>query len=350
MPALAAEFYVGMQAVDEPAASEPRHYLVAIASRGHQHWLTCVQPESGLCLGVQLDTAPLGALLERAASVALDQDFLVMAGGYTEAYAASSGVFALDARDLSCLELAPLKQARVAAAIATDGRRLFVLGGVDHRLGGSGAGALDVEEVLDSVEVHEPDADRWSLTTLPRLPKPIHSCAAAVGGASPDGQPLLIVSGGVSDRLEDDIPLADVWHLRLSAPAVSWTALPALRTARQNHVMLAWAGDLLVFGGQHVSAHGDALVACREVEQLRLSERANAWTPLPAPPEEWGQPTSCGALCGDRFYLCMDAPGGESVLRAFHLPSRQWLEAVCEPVGDACHHLALLRMNLHAST
>ena len=198
-----------------------------------------------------------------------------------------------------------------AAGVVLEERLLVVTGGWDG------------EELLDSVEVYNPDYETWQEATGWRLTTARYQhCAAKVGNtiiiaggyptlrlvqslsldtgewrgwnqltsmrggrvahactvASISGTPSLIISGGQNGGEF----LSSVEALSLGGEdGGTWSALTSLPLARRNHVMTAGAGSLTVAGGDTATYHpqkGFTFLLISQIETLSLEEEERGWT------------------------------------------------------------------------
>jgi non-specific serine/threonine protein kinase len=157
--------------------------------------------------------------------------------------------------------LRPDPIARVQAAGAIGGQRIWIFGGLTgHKVGSTSA--------TNKVEVYDPAIDTWA--TGPDLPVPLHHAMAVsyrgehvvIGGWSPRGSDL---TGATSDRVyvmtEDH-----------------WKELPPLRRPRAAGAAAVVGDRIVVVGGQA----GDKLVTATEVFD---GKRWRDGAPIPTPRE-----------------------------------------------------------------
>jgi hypothetical protein len=163
--------------------------------------------------------------------------------------------------------LAKLRTPRDDFGFASDGRRLFAIGGMTGERGNA----------LSTVEVYDPGANMWGPAT--RLPVAVSSLRAAVLG------PRLFSTGGAID----DAEVAQVWTLDVSTPSAQWVPAAPLAQARLGHGLTAASsvaatparaanGALYAAGGL---ARGEPLASLERYDAQR-----DSWTtlaPLPAP-------------------------------------------------------------------
>jgi DNA-binding CsgD family transcriptional regulator len=149
--------------------------------------------------------------------------------------------------------VAPLPEPRSRLALASDGQRVYAIGG--ETAGG----------VTGEVTIYSPQTNGW----LPGAPKltPVANVVAGVidgriyvaGGSTS--------AGGVTDVLEIYDPAAD-----------SWTTGPVLPRPLAAYALAVWQRKLYVFGGWDGAAYRD--------ETLVFDPAAQAWSeeaPLPGP-------------------------------------------------------------------
>ena len=115
-----------------------------------------------------------------------------------------------------------------------------VLDGKIYTMGGYAEDDDDGDEVLDTVEVYDPQVDSWQFVAS--MPHGLYWHAAA----AIDGK--IYVTGGCGSPL-DSVFVYD-------PQANAWTQLASMSTARRSHVSAVVDGKLYVFGGY---AEGDRL-------------------------------------------------------------------------------------------
>ncbi len=163
---------------------------------------------------------------------------------------------------------APLPQPRSRLALASDGKRLYAMGGET------------VDGVTGDLTVFDPSTNGW--LPLATKPTPVANVAAGflngriyVPGGTSSG-------GGVSDVLEIYDPVTDRWEVG-----------PKLPRPLTAYALVVWSGKLYLFGGwsdQHLRA-----------ETLIFDPAAQTWTEGPSLP---GPRAFLGAaVLKDVFYV-----------------------------------------------
>lgn len=160
----------------------------------------------------------------------------------------------------------------------------------------------------------------------------------------------LYVSGGITDDPNDPIPTSGLFRLRLDkngAANGSWEAVAPMQHRRQQHVMVAYEGRLLVFGGTSVSSADQAFgqpEPCLNNEVF--DPTAGAWSALPETPAHFRRIFNPHVVVDDCLYLCAGEAEAK-YLRCFHLGLGKWLDVEGEDcLGEICTHLAYLEVGL----
>jgi N-acetylneuraminic acid mutarotase len=179
------------------------------------------------------------------------------------------------------------------ALVASDGRRLYVVGGYGNPIGGGGA--------TRSAFVF----DRGAWHTLPRLPEP-----RAAGGAAVLGGKLYVVGGRAASGLARLAFALDLVTRR-------WHAIAA-PTPREHLAVTAAGGKIYAVGGR--KAGYDTNLSTFEV----WSPGAKRWSRLASLPSARGG-TGAAAAAGSIVSVGGEAPTGTiSSVYAYSLATRRW--------------------------
>jgi N-acetylneuraminic acid mutarotase len=201
------------------------------------------------------DAGPaLPLALSDAASVTVGDSIYVLGG--TDGKQERRHVLRLTGRRWTEVPELRLPEPRLNHAAATDGRRIFVIGGL---LKG------DDVSVTDSVWVCDTEAPRGGWTALPPYPGGRHflSSAAWLGG--------LYVIGGARPSSSGVKNLDSVW--RLSPETGEWKALPPVPQPRRAAWADADGSRILLFGGYTDRFRSDVLAYSPSSRQWRTSSQ-----------------------------------------------------------------------------
>ena len=153
---------------------------------------------------------------------------------------------------------APLPAARSRIAVATDGKRLYAIGGET------------ADGVTGEVTVYDPATNGW----LPAATKP--TPVSNVGAGAIDGKIYVpggsTPNGGVTNAFEIYDPAAD-----------TWSTGPVLPRPLAAYALAVWDGKLYLFGGWDGNAY--------RAETLVFDPAAGTWTEGTALP-------SAACICG----------------------------------------------------
>lgn len=189
------------------------------------------------------------------------------------------------------LRRAPMNEPRQEVGVAAVNGKIYVAGG--FRANGTTA---------DSVEVYDPEKDRWDFVA--RLPIPLHHPAAAsvsgklyiIGGTSPSG---------VSDALLEYDPETDQWMTKAPLP-----------TARSAAAAAVIDGKIYVAGGSPAQRGSDFAVYDPETDWWAILP------PMPTPRNH-----HAAAAINGKFYVVGGRPPtvpGLTVLEMYDPQSRKW--------------------------
>lgn len=223
---------------DGPALPAPRHHLVLVAHGGDLYALGGMRDlsfeplESAWVLRAGASSwTPIAPLPEpRAAGTGASlAGHVLYAGGLTRGGRVAADVLRYDPATDRWTRGAPMPTPREHLGGAVFDGELWTIAG---RLG-----TLTTNH--DTVEIYDPEADRWR--TGPSLGLRRGGCAAA---AAPWAG-LVVVAGGE----QPDRALTEVEWIRPGEPGARWTRAPDLGTARHGFALVAAAGRLWAIGG-----------------------------------------------------------------------------------------------------
>ena len=239
-----------------------------------------------------LSAAPAPEARTEVAAAGLGNEVAVV-GGLTAAGDPSARADAYSPRDDRWRRLPDLPLAVHHAMAASDGTRLYVVGGYGGRLGAGKA--------VRSAFVFE--RGRWRM--LPRLPEP-----RAAGGAAIVGRKLYLVGGVGASGLARRAFALDLTTRR-------WSTVPA-PIPREHLAVTAAGGRVYAFGGR--TGGDDTNVATVEV----WSPGAKRWrrvTPLPEPRGGTGAAVAGGSIVS----VGGEAPAGTiASVYAYDLARGRW--------------------------
>ena len=203
-------------------------------------------------------------------------------------------------------------------------KRMYVCGGVFHKLGD----LEDPEKILSSAEMYNPEENAWK--NLASLPQGCYDLAAAVYNNT------LYVCGGVSDHESKPVPLRESFCLTEGGDA--WSSLSPMLTPRQGHSMTPHDGKLIVIGGYTGSEFG-GFKDCFENEVYDIETRQ--WTGITSTPENFGHIFSHVCFCGNKIYfLC--SQDAEAYLCDYDVETGSFGDALL--VGPGFHKVGLLQI------
>eukprot|EP00928_Gymnodinium_smaydae_P057407 TRINITY_DN40657_c0_g1_i1.p1 TRINITY_DN40657_c0_g1~~TRINITY_DN40657_c0_g1_i1.p1 ORF type:complete len:562 (+),score=98.76 TRINITY_DN40657_c0_g1_i1:78-1763(+) len=219
-----------------------------------------------------------------------------------------------DPADGNWSHMKPMTVSRCRFAIASDGKRIFVAGGITDDVDGAGIAVLQKAEVYD-IEQH-----RWS--ELPEMSVGRHSCTGVVA----DG--MFYVIGG--DRsLQSDVPCSFVDAYNIEKE--QWESVNPMSQPRRGCTALAMPGMVFAIGGEQ--SEDNQFVS--EIEVLDLA--AGTWTSL--------APLNCPRICYSAvvFGGKLFAIGGRvekkdlATVEAYDPASKSWTEqaSLSTPRHDA---------------
>ena len=162
----------------------------------------------------------------RAPAVGTDGAALFAFGGTNGGLLGSADSHRYSPGDNAWTDVAPMPTARGFAAYATDGNRVYVIGGRD---------TSSAEDILAANEAYDLSGGGW--TERAPMPTPRNGAVAAVV----DGR--VVVAGGFTGSTVTT--LVEVYHPGDDA----WTSCDPMATARNGGVAAAHGGLMLVFGG-----------------------------------------------------------------------------------------------------
>jgi non-specific serine/threonine protein kinase len=257
--------------------------------------------------------APMPEARSEVAAVALGGRILVV-GGYRGDGTTSPRVDAYVAAKDVWQRLPDLPMAVNHAMAATDGKRLFVLGGYSE-----GRRRLTTAFVLAG--------KRWQ--RLPAMPEPRAAAGAAVVGN------LLFVVGGVAETsLAKRMLVLDLVTRRWSRRAGP--------TAREHLAVVAAAGGVYALGGR--TAGFDTNLGTFEL----YDAKARRWRALPPVPEARGG-TGAAVLGGRIFSVGGEAPQGTiPSVYAYRIASGRWEQLPDLPTPRHGLAVAAVGMRLYA--
>ena len=223
-------------------------------------------------------------------------NFLFSVGGYgVDDYASSGRVFRYDPKLREWEEVASLNQPRASFALCNSNTRIYVCGGVFHKIGD----LEDPEKILSSAEMYNPEENSWK--NLASLPQGCFDLASAFYNN------VIYVSGGISQVPSKPIPIAETFCLTEGND--EWSPLTSMLTPRQGHSMTAHDGKLFVLGGYTGSGNGVGFRDCFDNEVYDIETRQ--WTALLPTPENFGHLFRHVGFYGNKIYLLcnQDADG-----------------------------------------
>lgn len=194
---------------------------------------------------------------------------------------------------------APMPTPRQLLAAASDGKRIYALGGTN--------GTAD----LATVEAYDPAADSW--TTMAALPEPRSDFGVAVADAR-----LVAVGGTAGGR-----PLKNVTALDLTTS--TWSDLPDMGTARHGVAVAAVGKTVYAIGGS--TGAGDSQ-ATSSAEALKLAPRtpqpAARWRSLPDAPT--ARLMMASTVLDDKIWLIGGIREGETLqsVETYDPRTQQW--------------------------
>jgi N-acetylneuraminic acid mutarotase len=153
----------------------------------------------------------------------------------------------------------PTPRARFAAVLGPDGR-IYLLGGVSSTFGG----------VLNTVDVYDPVANKWS--TIPVMPTPRYDFAAVVG---PDGR--IYALGGLNATNGSGLTTVDVYNLKTNR----WSTgtVPDMPTPRAGFAAVVGPDGRIYALGSGIANGRGGVDAVKTVDAYDV--KTNSWSPVP---------------------------------------------------------------------
>lgn len=186
-----------------------------------------------------MPTAVMGA----AAGVINNKVYI--AGGASFSYSVQNKVQIFNPADQSWAAGAPAPQGFFLAASAVYQDKLYVFGGLTSFL----HNVLRPDAISDAVLIYDPAKDSWSRG--PAMPLRLYAPAAV---ADPTGEGI-ILTGGRHGTDEQSMPLANSY--RFNPKDGRWTSLPAMKTGRYVHQMIADQQSVYSLFGQSADGTSD---------------------------------------------------------------------------------------------
>ena len=253
-------------------------------------------------------------------------NFLYSVGGYgLDNYGSSNRVFRYDPKVREWEEVATMNQPRVSFAICSSESRIYVCGGVFHKLGDM----EDPETILTSVEMYNPEENAWK--NLAALPQGCFDLAAAVHNN------VLYVCGGISDNESKPVPIGESFCLNEGSDA--WSTLAPMLTPRQGHSMTPHDGKLIVIGGYMGSEYGEGFKDCFENEAYDIETRQ--WTAIMSTPENFGHIFRHVCFYGNKIYFLCNQEA-DTYLCAYDAETGAFGDALL--IGPGFHKVGLLQI------
>jgi len=170
------------------------------------------------------------------ASVAVIGNILFVAGGYDRHTMCSSPAFyCYNPRNRSWAQLCSMNYPRVSFDVCASEKGIYAVAGIEHIVENN----VDREIILRHTEFYSPEQNQWIM--LPEMPFGCFSSGATFI------KNQLWVSGGISDDVEDTVPVS---YLHSYKPqSKEWCERAAMLNARQGHAMQGHESKIYVFGG-----------------------------------------------------------------------------------------------------
>ena len=234
-----------------------------------------------------IDTSFMDSHFEFAAAAVIG-NFLYVAGGYNRRKMVSSPVlYSYNPRDRSWCMLSSMLRPRVSFPLCPSDEGLYAVAGIEHIVENN----IDREIILRHTEFYDPVENMWRV--LPEMPLGCFGAAASFH----DGK--LWVSGGISDDVEDTVPVS---YLNSYQPGdEDWISRAPMINARQGHAMQALDNKLYVFGGftagLNLMSFEDSFTT--EVYDLET----NQWSQLSDTPSDQGHLYNSTTSIGDQIVI-----------------------------------------------
>ncbi|XP_046340049.1 kelch-like protein 15 [Haliotis rufescens] len=215
-------------------------------------------------------------------------NFLYAVGGYDPLVVSSRRLFRFDPKYRDWIELAMMAQGRVSFAICNNESRIFVFGGVDHKL--STTGDTESDTILSSSEMYDASDNSW--IPLPNILTASYDQAAAIAGDN------IFICGGISVEPHDPIPMGSAFKLSLATE--SWEPIKDMLQARKGHSMTHHNGKLFVLGG-YMSTEVNTFVDCMENEMYDIE--TCQWTKIMRTPDSIGHVFNEANILNNMLYF-----------------------------------------------
>ena len=252
-------------------------------------------------------------------------NFLFSVGGYSvDNYGSSNRVFRYEPKLREWEEVASMNQPRVSFAICNSETRMYIVGGVFHKLGDM----EDPEKILSSAEMYNPEENAWK--NLASLPQGCFDLAAAVCNN------ILYVCGGISDNESKPVPIGETYSLTDGADA--WSPLAPMLTPRQGHSITPHDGKLIVIGGYMGSEFG-GFKDCFENEVYDIETRQ--WTAITSTPENFGHLFRHVCFYGNKIYFLCNQDA-DAYLGTYDVETGNFGDVLL--VGPGFHKVGLLQV------
>ncbi|XP_067684506.1 kelch-like protein 26 [Haliotis asinina] len=215
-------------------------------------------------------------------------NFLYAVGGYDPLVVSSRRLFRFDPKYRDWIELAMMEQPRVSFAICSDETRIFVFGGVDHKM--SVTGDTESDTILSSSEMYIAADNTW--VPLQNLLTASYDQAAAFAGDN------IFICGGISAEPNDSIPLGSAFKLSLATE--TWEPIKDMLQPRKGHSITHHNGKLYVLGG-FMSTEDNTFVDCMENEMYDIE--TCQWTKIMRTPDSMGHVFEETCVLNDIIYF-----------------------------------------------
>lgn len=253
-------------------------------------------------------------------------NFLFSVGGYGfDNYTSSGRMFRYEPKLREWEEVATMNEPRVSFAICSSATRLYVCGGVFHKIGD----LEEPEKILSSVEMYNPEENAWKV--LAALPQGCFDLAAAFHNN------VLYISGGISDVESKPVPVGETYCL--TEGNSEWTPMAPMLTPRQGHSMTAHNDKLYVIGGYKGSEYGEGFKDCFENEIYDIETKQ--WTAIAPTPENYGHLFRHVAFYANKIYFLCNQDA-DAYLCAYDTETDTFGEGVF--IGPGFHKVGLLQI------
>ncbi|OBK77509.1 serine/threonine-protein kinase [Mycobacterium sp. 1164985.4] len=206
---------------------------------------------------------------------------------------------------------APIRTPRQMLSAASDGKRVYAIGGT--------TGTADVA----TVEAYDPAADSW--TALPELPEP----RSDFGVAATDDR-LVVVGGTSAGQVLKSV-------LAFDLATTTWSGLPDMGTARHGMAVAAVGNRVYAIGGSTDIGDGKITASAETLKlPVRQPQPAAEWRALPDAPTP--RLMAAWSVLDDQIWIAGGIREGETLdtVESFDPRTGKWQTQ--PPLPVALHH------------